>query len=149
MENLKEFIYEKLNLGKTNIFDNDIAKFFKDEESKTTLEFILDFIKRSKPGKYADSIFNYWEMYINKDILTCMHTGWSNPEGFRKKAYVEKVVANYNANNNTHIQAHFSGWSADAGYSIRNIAEVVDALENKFTNVDIDNDNLVPVGISL
>ena len=148
MNNLSKYILEKLHLNKETSKNDDesgsdikkeVREQFKNEESIETLKFVLNFIHRSKPGPYSTSIFNYWNMFINKNVFSCMHIGWSRG-GWDKVKYVEKVVDNYNKDHGTNIKSSISGWHADAGVSIMNIKEVVDALKEKFTDVKIDND---------
>ena len=158
MNNLSKYIIEKLHLDKnTNPEESwsDIKKKvrteFKNEDSITTLKFLLNFIKRSRKDKFKLSIFNYWEMYILKNKLVCMHPGWSrSSDGHRKISYVQKVIDNYNKDNNTKIDGSFSGWSIESkeGVSIFNIEEVVNALKEKYDDFEIDNDKeLVEVGL--
>ena len=155
MEQISSYILEKLSISKGNHIsdlsneDNiDVLNMFDNDESLATLEFILNFIKRSKPGPYKDSIFNYWDMCIDKNTLNCMHSGWSRDGvGFKKTRYVDTVVSRYNTDNHTNIKPSFSSWTPDAGIPILKIKEVVDALEAKFTDVDITVKNLVKIGV--
>ena len=97
----------------------------------------MNFIRRSKSGPFEESMFAYWYMSINKDTLSCEHIGWSHG-GWGKVKYIETVIKNYNNDNGTDIKANVAGTIAHAGVPIFCIKEVVDALQKKFTDVDLD-----------
>ena len=143
MKTLDTYITEKFKITKdTKIYSDkelEIIKEFEDEESLTTLKFILNFIKRSRSGPWSESIFHYWYMSIKKDTVSCEHIGWSHG-GWGKIKYVETVIKNYNNDRGTHIKSNMAGTIADAGIPIFCIQEVVDALQSKFTNVNLDED---------
>ena len=148
MKALNNYIVEKFKISsdihEETALEKKVKERLNNKEAKDTLKFILNFIKRSKSDKFSNSIFKYWEMYILKDNLICMHSGWSTDGvGHRKIAYVEKVVNNYNKDNNLNIKCGFSGWSkkSEEGVNILNIKEVVDALISKFTEAEYLNDN--------
>ena len=155
MKQLSELLLEKLringrfdNSSTISSNENKIREEFENEESIKTLKLVLDFIRKSKRGDFKDSIFNYWRMSIKDNKLNCEHIGWSSDGiGWRNIKYVEKVIDNYNKDHNTNIKGEFAGGIGNAGICILNIKEVVDELKKKFNNVNIDDKDLVDIGL--
>lgn len=150
MKNLNNYIIEKLRINKdTDRKENwsnrkkEIKKMFEDEESKMTLKFLLNFIRRSKSEPYKNSIFNYWEMGINKNVLSCQHSGWSHGNfGWQKSKYIKTVIDNYNKDNGTNIDVNIAGAlnSDYAGIPILYIEEVVDEFKKKYPDFEPDTE---------
>ena len=145
MKELNTYIIEKLRINKDieNWTDlkRKIKEEFENEDSKKTLKFLLNFIKRSKSGPYKDSMFSYWEMGIKGNSLSCQHSGYSHSKaGWGKVSYIKKVIDNYNKDNGTNIKPNIAGslhpdW---AGIPILHIEEVVDALKKKYPDFEPD-----------
>ncbi len=157
MKGIGNYIFEKLSFkngmnpeSSWSDIERQARKLFEDEKTIKTFKFLLNFIRRSKREAFRDSIFRYWQMYIVKDKLVCMHPGWSNDGvGYRKSAYIEKVIDNYNKDNGTKITCSISGWSAESndGVNIFNIKEIVDALKEKYPDFNPDPETeLIEIG---
>lgn len=143
MKKIGQYIIEKFRINKdTKAYTEEeieMLNLLDNPESKKTLKFVLNFIRRSKSGPFSGSIFDYWYMSINKNVLSCEHSGWSHG-GYGKVKYIETVIKNYNNDNGTDIKSSIAGVQADAGVPIFCIKEVVDALNKKFTGLDVEQE---------
>ena len=148
MKEINKYIIEKLKINKDtdskeswSELKRKIKKEFENEESKITLKFLISFIKKSKNEPYKDSMFNYWEMGIKGNSLSCQHSGWSSSRsGFGKVKYIETVIDNYNKTHGTKIKSDIAGSLHPdyAGIPILHIEEVVDALKKKYPDFEPD-----------
>ena len=147
MKQIYNYILEKLHLDKdTKKPDSKLLKKYEmvgDPDTIKTIKFVLNFVNSSKLDKFNNSVFHYWDMWINRSDFHCMHAGWSHDNiGYRYSRYVETVVNNYNKRHGTDIKCRVSGWHSDAydGISILEIKEIVDALKKKYNDFKPDKD---------